>query len=723
MKSGDQLLLSLLIICQIAGSGGCKDPGETGCTSTVDADADGWTLCDDCDDTDPAVHPEATDCVNGLDDDCDGEVDPAGAPAPGTWHPDGDGDGYGDYASTVQACEQPADAVDDATDCDDSEHEVHPEADELCNERDDDCDGVVDEDAVDVGTWTTDEDGDGWGVEGTEVIACEQPDLTAAQDGDCDDADPEAHPEASPGCDGRDMDCDGAIDNDADLDGYSDDACGGDDCDDGDATVYPNAPELCEDGVVNDCTSTVTEAVGVCMEDLSLVDSAALIEGGSEDENAGWSVAGGTDINGDGWLDVFVGAPGWGSDDLGVNVGYAGLVYGPVSGSLALTASDVTVRGEVGGGQGDSVGMAVCFPGDVNADGAQDLLVSSGDASGRNFGAAHIFYGPVNGALLISEADARLVGEPPLGDLGEALAGAGDVNGDGHADLIMGDEHLYTSALRGVAYLVHGPVTGERSLAEADAIIEGASDGDHAGCAVASAGDVNGDGLDDLLVGAYLHDDPSGAGTNHGMACLLLSPVSGDLTLDDADARLVGAGPGDWAGFALATAGDLDGDGLADILIGAPQAESPSVAAYGSAYAVLRQPTGEVDLSTAEIEIVGANLGDQAGSAVTSAGDVDGDGTLDLLIGAPWVRQASVVTGAAYIVLAPEPGSYDLSNPDVRLLGDADMGYGGYAGFAVAGAGDMDGDGRAEVLVGAPNTHTRGLSSGTAYLVSIPVLY
>ena len=721
MNSNGKLLLTMLFICPLAGSGGCKDPGETGCTSTVDADADGWTLCDDCDDTDPAVHPGATDCANGLDDDCDGEVDPAGAPTPGIWHPDGDGDGYGDYASTVQACEQPADAVDDATDCDDREPEVHPGADELCNERDDDCDGVVDEDAVDVGTWTTDEDGDGWGVEGTEVIACEQPDLTAAQAGDCDDADPEAHPEASPGCDGRDLDCDGAIDNDADLDGYSDAACGGDDCDDGDATVHPDAEEICGDGVVNDCESTSAEALALCWEDMSLEDSLAQIVGGQGNADCGYSVAGGTDFNADGWPDVFVGAPGWASDELVINAGFAGLFYGPISGSFAITDADVSVRGEVGGGWGDFVGRAVGFPGDVDGDGAQDLLLSSGDASGLEFGAAHLFYGPITGALLISEADAKLTGEPPLGELGEAMAGAGDVNGDGCADLILGDDHLYSSAERGVSYLVYGPVSGAGSLAEADATIEGASDGDHAGCAVASAGDVDGDGLDDLLVGAYLHDDASGAGVHHGMACLFLGPVSGELTLDDADASLVGEGPGDWAGVAVASASDLDGDGLADILIGASQEEAPVVAAYGTAYAVLQLPSGEVNLSTAEISFVGAELGDQAGSAVASAGDVDGDGALDLLIGAPWVRQIGEVTGAAYIVLAPEPGTHDLADPDIRLLGDADNGND--AGSAVAGAGDMDGDGRDEVLVSDPSTRTSDGSSGAAYLVSIPMAY
>jgi hypothetical protein len=711
MNSNRQLLLTLLLAAPLAGCDGCKDSGETGCTSTVDADGDGWTLCDDCDDADPAVHPDATDCVNGLDDDCDGEEDPAGAPEPGTWHPDSDGDGFGDYASTVQACDQPDDAVDDATDCDDGEAEVHPEADEYCNERDDDCDGLVDEDAVDAVTWTTDDDGDGWGVEGTEQTSCEQPDGTADQAGDCADDDPDAHPEAEPGCDGRDLDCDGAIDNDMDLDGFSDEVCGGQDCDDGDDTVYPDAEEICGDGVVNDCGSTTADANAACYEDLYLEDSLAIIDGGENRARAGYSVAGGADVNADGWPDVAVGAPGWNADDQDSSVGFVGLFYGPLSGNYAVTDADVSVRGEVGGNPVDWAGECVSFPGDVNLDGHEDLLLGSGDVGGVGSGAAHLFYGPLSGAMTISDADALLTGAPWGGDVGEALAGAGDVNGDGYPDLIVGDDQQGAYPPQGQAYLVHGPVSGVGSLVGADAVFTGASQGDYAGCAVASAGDVNGDGLDDLLVGAH--------GEGRGAAYLVLSPVVGELSLADADASLVGENGGDRAGTSVEGAGDLDDDGLADFLVGAPQVfGSP-----GRAYAVLGLPSGELGLSSAEISIVGAEDDDETGSAVSCAGDVDGDGSLDLLIGAQEMRWLSDTPGGAYVVLAPEPGTYDLAAPDIRMIGYSDVDDISDAGVAVAGAGDMDGDGRDDVLVGAPSTETSATMAGTAYLVSIPMTY
>ncbi len=110
---------------------GCDEaekPADTACSSTLDADGDGYDLCQDCDDEDPAVHPGAIDCRDGVDNDCDGIADGDGAPPLGTWHPDADGDGYGDHASASNACEQPADTMEDASDCDDGDSGIHPDA-------------------------------------------------------------------------------------------------------------------------------------------------------------------------------------------------------------------------------------------------------------------------------------------------------------------------------------------------------------------------------------------------------------------------------------------------------------------------------------------------------------------------------------------------------------------------------------------------------------------
>ncbi len=248
----------------------------------VDADGDGWTAEDDCDDSDPEVNPGADELCNGLDDDCDGEVD-EDADGATVWHADTDGDGHGDGDSSVTACEMPSGYVADDSDCDDTDAGVNPESEEICDGVDNDCDGVVDgEGAVDATAWYADADEDGYGDPDSEAIACEAPSGHVEDATDCDDADPGVNPAAAELCDGIDNDCDGEIDEDAagdaptwyadadgdgfgDLDstttacalpsGYTDDAT---DCDDTEAAVNPAADELC-DGVDNDCDLFVDE--------------------------------------------------------------------------------------------------------------------------------------------------------------------------------------------------------------------------------------------------------------------------------------------------------------------------------------------------------------------------------------------------------------------------------------------------------------------------------
>jgi hypothetical protein len=222
---------------------------------------------------------------------------------------------------------------------------------------------------------------------------------------------------------------------------------------------------------------------------------------------------------------------------------------------------------------------------------------------------------------------------------------------------------------------------------------------------------VNGDGLDDLLVGAH--------GESRGIAHLLLAPVEGELSLGDADANLLGEQGGARAGSSLASAGDLDGDGLADFLVGAPHVGTD----VGRAYVVLGVPSGELSLASAEVRIIGAEVGDETGSAVAGAGDVDGDGALDVIVGAVEMRVHSDWPGGAYIVLAPVPGTYDLADPDIQLLGYTEDNLIRDAGSAVAAAGDADGDGLDDVLVGAPNSRISATSAGTVHLVSIPLFY
>ncbi len=195
----------------------------------------------DCDDTTAAAHPGAEEVCDEIDNDCDGDVDEG---VTTTWYADADADGHGDAGTTAVACEAPSGYVADDADCDDADPAVNPEAAEVCNGIDDDCDGAVDDDDADLdtataSTWYADADGDGYGDAGTTAVACEAPSGHVADGTDCDDADSAVNPGAAETWyDGVDADCDGASDYDADGDG--DDAIdyGGTDCDDGDPSRY-----------------------------------------------------------------------------------------------------------------------------------------------------------------------------------------------------------------------------------------------------------------------------------------------------------------------------------------------------------------------------------------------------------------------------------------------------------------------------------------------------
>jgi hypothetical protein len=262
------------------------DTGEV--VEAVDLDGDGYDATVDCDDGDPAVHPGAEETCNGVDDDCDGYVDDAdpGLVGGSSAFPDLDGDGFGDDEGELGACSAGSGYVSEGGDCDDADPAVNPGAIEACNGLDDDCDGLVDDDdpgLIGAGLWYTDADGDGFGDSAGGSAACEQPPLTVAEGGDCDDTDAAVHPGADEHCNDIDDDCDGEIDEDGALDAStwyqdydSDGHAGGDvsvdscespgagweaaatDCDDREPTVYPGADELC-DGVDNDCDMLVDE--------------------------------------------------------------------------------------------------------------------------------------------------------------------------------------------------------------------------------------------------------------------------------------------------------------------------------------------------------------------------------------------------------------------------------------------------------------------------------
>ncbi len=245
----------------LASEDDCTDPKDYNCDGSVgyaDADGDGFPACEDCDDAAAAVSPNATEICDGIDNDCNGEVDEDGAVGGSMWYLDKDNDGYGDPAVAVSACSAPTGNVADNSDCDDLDVAVNPGASELCNDADDDCDGNVDDNPTDASTWYADVDGDGSGGATTTVEACDQPSGHQASSDDCDDLDANSYPSATELCDGVDNDCDGSLpadEADGDSDGFM--GCNAD-CDEGDGAIFPGAAELCN-GVDEDCNGVADD--------------------------------------------------------------------------------------------------------------------------------------------------------------------------------------------------------------------------------------------------------------------------------------------------------------------------------------------------------------------------------------------------------------------------------------------------------------------------------
>ena len=230
-------------------------------------------LFGDCNDEDATTYPDAPEQCDEIDNDCDGDIDEDVVPR---WYRDADNDTYGDPNVSVDDCNPGEGYVDNDLDCNDLYSNTYPEADEVCDDIDNDCDGEIDEDPIDPTLWYFDEDGDGYGVVENTLSQCAQPTGYTAASGDCEPLIASVFPNAPEVCDGIINACGGNLstdESDDDGDGYvectlssghwmgSANIIGGDDCDDGDGTVYPLASELC-DGQYNDCTNVMFSLIG-----------------------------------------------------------------------------------------------------------------------------------------------------------------------------------------------------------------------------------------------------------------------------------------------------------------------------------------------------------------------------------------------------------------------------------------------------------------------------
>jgi hypothetical protein len=429
--------------------------------------------------------------------------------------------------------------------------------------------------------------------------------------------------------------------------------------------------------------------------------NAVTLECNQNDAKMGYSVASAGDFNGDGFSDVIVGIPYY---DAGANgtvkdVGIAKLYFGSAQGISANS----TPKDLLTGHPSDYYGISVATAGDIDADGYSDILVGvlQNDYYQNNAGTVLIFYGaPTNykgvSQLGVSKAEARF---------GYSVAPAGDVDADGFSDIIVG-ARFYSNGVghegEGAAFIYRGSAGG---IIDSPVVIEGDQYDAAMGNKVSSAGDVNGDGYSDILLSAFMYDNQH---MNEGRVYLHLGSSTGINPTperifegDQTDARI---------GASVACAGDVNGDGYSDILLGSQYFDNGQNN-EGAVFVYHGSKDGVVGTWASMLE--SNQVEGWFGTAVASAGDVNGDGYSDIIIGCYTFDNGQNDEGMVYIY---HGGAEGVGIKDALMATNNKVGA--QMGLSVASAGDVNGDGYDDVVVGAPYFDEGQSSEGVAFVYS-----
>jgi hypothetical protein len=481
--------------------------------------------------------------------------------------------------------------------------------------------------------------------------------------------------------------------------------------------------------------------------------------GRQAEERLGSSVSNAGDVNGDGYADVLVGAPGYDfwENDAGRVMLFLGSALGLSSTPDWIMAIDVA---------GAYFGSSLATAGDVNGDGYADVLIGAKNYSNGQTekGAVFVYLGSPEG--LMSEPAWIMEGDEEGTRFGASVATAGDINGDGYSDVIIGEPYYTESGVTpdGRVFVFMGSLAGLEDSASWQATYH--IPNCQYGYSVGPAGDINGDGLGDIIVGSYpnswdvrgvvdvytgsangLSDTPAWRGKgapmsvstreSFGNSVCTAGDVNGDgqsdIIIGDSyyllgDGRALvylgfraetsmelqwdwksdGHQDNGWLGHSVASAGDVNGDGHPDVIAG----EFLSDGAYEDAGAAHIYLSGESGLEAQPSwTMTGSHYGEWFGYSVASAGDVNSDGFGDVIIGAPNFSKGEAGEGGAFLFLGSANGTQEMSS----WTGEGNE-VGAAFGTSVAGAGDVNGDGYCDVVVGAFRHYGGAPEAGGAYL-------
>ena len=432
------------------------------------------------------------------------------------------------------------------------------------------------------------------------------------------------------------------------------------------------------------------------------------LSGAREGELAGVAVAGNFDLNGDAQSDVAIGA--MLSDAKNESSGRACVFLGRVRKDTTLKRADLCLHGS---GENHLFGRDIEGLDDLDGDGFDELGIGAvhDDQGGQNSGVVVVIWGAADLSTPVasevwgtdSGGHAGLRFAPVPGDSPRFVVGAHEANLDAQDGEELRGE--------GVAWIVDTPPRGERvPLSDVARRWTGEREDDRAGVSVSSPGDLDGDGLADVLIGAS-QARTSDPGDQVGAVYVVLSPFEHDGSLADADAVVHGTTDRAWFGWAVAGLGDVDGDGLGDFATSAFK-DGTNGPDAGAVYVFSGLPSPGDDLSTAGGVLLGEWEGDKAGEVLEPGGDLDGDGHQELLVGAPTAGHRRTWAGALYAVRGPFVGVRDLGEPEDDLwVGTEDLQF---VGSSAAAAGDIGGSQAPDVIVGAMGDTT---SIGAAFLL------